>query len=129
MLPLAARIFSTLLSFAVVAVLFGLIYKFVPDTHILWADVRHGAVATAILFTLGKYALAVYIARMSVGSAYGAAGSIMALLVWVYYSAQIFFFGAEFTHISALDREHVRSMVARCGIGPTSAPQTRGSMG
>lgn len=103
-LPFTARIFNLVLSFVVISLLFALIYKFIPNAPVRWGDVVHGAIATALLFTLGKYALAVYIGKMSVGSAYGAAGSLVALLVWVYYSAQIFFFGAEFTHIYAKRR-------------------------
>jgi membrane protein len=101
---IVAQVFNQVLSFALISLVFALIYKFVPNVKITWTDVAHGAIATALLFTLGKYALAVYIGKMSVGSAYGAAGSLVALLVWVYYSAQIFFFGAEFTHIYALQR-------------------------
>ncbi len=119
-LPLTAKLFNLGLSFTVISVLFGLIYKYVPDAHIRWGDVVHGALTTALLFTLGKYALAVYIGKMSVGSAYGAAGSMVALLVWVYYSAQIFFFGAEFTHIYALREHHVRAP-GITSIGPRSA--------
>jgi membrane protein len=94
-----ARAFNVVLSFVVVTVLFALIYKFVPDVRVNWNDVWFGALATAALFTLGKYLLALYIAKAGVGSAYGAAGSLVILLFWVYYSAQIFFFGAEITHI------------------------------
>ncbi len=102
--PAGALAFNAVLSFAVISILFGLIYKFVPDAHIEWNEVIHGAIATALLFTVGKALLAIYIGKMSIGSAYGAAGSLVAILVWVYYSAQIFFFGAEFTHIYAKHR-------------------------
>src|SRR5690606_33781113 len=80
-----------------VAALFALIFKVIPDVHLRWRDVAIGAVVTAILFTIGKYLLGLYLAVGGVGSAYGAAGSLIALLVWVFYSAQILFFGAEFT--------------------------------
>lgn len=78
-------------------VLFAMLFKFVPAVRIRWQDVMPGAVLTAILFELGKALLALYIGTTGVGSAYGAAGSLVALIVWVYYSAQILFFGAAFT--------------------------------
>ena len=90
-----------LISFVAVAILFALIFKFVPDVPIAWRDVTIGAIATAFLFTIGKSLLALYIATAGIGSTYGAAGSLVALVVWVYYSAQIFFFGAEFTRAYA----------------------------
>src|SRR5205814_7598308 len=85
--------------FGVITVLFALLFKFVPARHIPWRDVRIGAVGTALLFTMGKFLLGLYLGKASVGSAYGAAGSLVAVIVWVYYSAQIFFFGAEFTRV------------------------------
>lgn len=88
-------------SFATVTLLFGLIFKFVPAVKITWREVGVGAVGTALLFTLGKFLLGLYLGKASMGSAYGAAGSVVALIVWVYYSAQIFFFGAEFTRVYA----------------------------
>ena len=106
-LPVGTRALNALISFVVISVLFALIYKFVPNAKIKWTDVIHGAIATALLFTLGKALLAIYIGKMSVGNAYGAAGSLVAMLVWVYYSAQIFFFGAEFTHIYAKHRHPI----------------------
>ena len=90
------------ISLVVIAILFALMYRVVPDTRILWSDVWMGAAATAIFFTLGKYLIGVYLGRASVGSAYGAAGSLVVVLVWVYYSAQVLLFGAEFTHVYAL---------------------------
>lgn len=92
---------NLLISIAVIAMLFALIYKFVPDTRIEWRDVWVGAAATAVMFALGKFLIGLYLGKASVGSAYGAAGSLVIVLVWVYYSAQIFFFGAEFTHLYA----------------------------
>ena len=106
-LPVGTRTLNAVISFFVISILFALIYKFVPNAKINWTDVIHGAVATALLFTLGKALLALYIGKMSVGNAYGAAGSLVAMLVWVYYSAQIFFFGAEFTHIYAKHRHPI----------------------
>ena len=84
-----------------ISVLFALIFKFVPDVKIAWRDVVIGSVATAILFEIGKLLLAVYLNTAGVGSTYGAAGSLVAFVVWVYYSAQIFFFGAIFTQVYA----------------------------
>ena len=91
-----------LISAAVITVLFALIYKVLPDVFIAWSDVWVGAFATAVLFTLGKFSLGLYIGFAGVGSVYGAAGSLVVMLVWVYYSAQIFLFGAEFTRAYAL---------------------------
>jgi membrane protein len=88
-------------SFFVVTALFALIYKYLPDAEVSWRDVWKGAIFTAVLFVLGKFALGLYLGKAGVGSAYGAAGSIIVLLVWVYYSAQIVFFGAEVTQVYA----------------------------
>jgi membrane protein len=89
-------------AFLLVAALFGTIYKVLPSVRIAWRDVVVGALVTAALFQLGKYVIGVYIGNSGLGSTYGAAGSIILLLVWVYYSAQIFLFGAEFTRTYAL---------------------------
>ncbi len=104
-LPLSAAIWGEVANFIVpllaISVLFALIFKFVPEVPIHWRDVVIGAVATAILFEIGKALLALYLATAAVGSTYGAAGSLVAFVVWVYYSAQIFFFGAVFTQVYA----------------------------
>jgi membrane protein len=86
----------------VFAVLFGILFRYLPDARIGWRAAFLGGVATALLFALGKWAIGVYVARADVGGAYGAAGSLVVLLVWVYYSAAIFFYGAELT-AAALD--------------------------
>jgi membrane protein len=86
-------------SFGVITLLFALMYKVIPDVKIQWSDVWVGAVVTALLFTLGKYGIGIYLGNASVASPYGAAGSVVVLVVWVYYSAQILFFGAEFTQV------------------------------
>jgi membrane protein len=78
-----------------------LIYKYIPDVKISWRDVGMGAIITALLFTIGKFVLGLYIGRSSFTSVYGTAGSLIIILVWVYYSAQILFFGAEFTQVYA----------------------------
>lgn len=90
-------VFSSAISFAAVACLFAVIYKVLPDVHLSWRDVWTGAMFTAGLFGLGKYLIGMYLGSGAVASSFGAAGSIVALLLWVYYSAQIFFLGAEFT--------------------------------
>lgn len=95
------HIIQLVISFGVATVLFAAIYKFLPDLKIAWKDVWVGAVATALLFAVGKWALGLYLGKAAVGSAYGAAGSLVILLVWVYWSAQILFFGAEFTQVYA----------------------------
>jgi membrane protein len=92
---------NVIISLAISSLLFGLIYKVVPDVKIHWRDVWVGAVVTAILFTLGKLAIGLYVGRSSVASPFGAAGSVVALVIWVYYSAQILFFGAELTRVWA----------------------------
>jgi len=88
-------------SFFVVAVLFAMIYKFLPDVVISWKDVWIGAAVTALLFTAGKYAIGIYLGKTATASAFGAAGSLVVLLFWVYYSALISFLGAEFTQVYA----------------------------
>jgi membrane protein len=90
-----------LVSLAFLTLLFALIFKVVPDVHTAWRDVWVGAALTAVLFTVGKYLLAAYLTRTGVASAYGAAGSLAVTLVWVYYSAQILLFGAEFCRVRA----------------------------
>ncbi len=88
-------------SFLVAALLFAMIYRFLPDVRLGWKDVWIGAAATAVLFTAGKYLIGLYLGHTAVASAFGAAGSFVVLLFWVYYSALISFFGAEFTQVYA----------------------------
>jgi len=88
-------------SFVLIMLLFAIIYKALPSVKIAWWDVWIGSAVTSVLFTLGKLFIDMYMANSSIGSAYGAAGSLVVLLVWVYYSAQIFLLGAEFTHVYA----------------------------
>jgi membrane protein len=92
---------NTVSSFFVVAVLFAAIYKFLPDVVISWKDVWVGAAVTALLFSAGKYLIGIYLGRTATASAFGAAGSLVVLLFWVYYSALISFLGAEFTQVYA----------------------------
>lgn len=95
------QVINNLISLGVITCLFALIYKVVPDVKIQWRDVWVGAFVTALLFTLGKAAIGLYLGRSSVASAYGAAASVVVITVWVYYSAQILFLGAEFTQVYA----------------------------
>jgi membrane protein len=96
-------------SFALVVVLFGTIYKVLPSVRIAWRDVFIGALVTALLFTIGKFAIGAYLGNSGLASTYGAAGSVVLLLVWVYYSAQVFLLGAEFTRSYAYQLGSLRS--------------------
>jgi uncharacterized BrkB/YihY/UPF0761 family membrane protein len=108
--------------FFVTTLLFGLIYKVLPDVQIAWSDVVVGATVTSLLFTAGKTLIGLYLGTSSLGSAYGAAGSLAILLAWVYYSAQVFFLGAEFTQVYA--NKYGSRLVARV-IKGTSADVER----
>jgi membrane protein len=100
------RAANSLLFLVIITLLFAMIYKVLPDTDIVWGDVLIGAVVTALLFAIGKFLIGLYLVYSSVTSAYGAAGSLVVVLVWVYYSAQIFYFGAEFTKVYATRSGH-----------------------
>ncbi|MDI1311077.1 YihY/virulence factor BrkB family protein [Prosthecobacter sp.] len=93
---------NDLISLLVVALLFAMIFRLVPDVSITWKDVWIGALVTALLFELGRFILGFYFGRSSLAASYGAAGSLIIILVWVYYTAQILFFGAAFTRVYAL---------------------------
>jgi membrane protein len=95
------HIWNFVISFVILTCLFSAIYKFLPDVRIEWPDVILGGAVTSLLFTIGKLALGIYLGKASFASTYGAAASIVILIVWVYYSGQIFFLGAEFTKIFA----------------------------
>lgn len=94
-------IINVAISFIVITILFGVIFKVLPDAKIAWKDVRAGAFFTAILFMLGRYLIGLYIETTAAGSPYGAAGSIIIILLWVYYTAAILYIGAEFTRVYA----------------------------
>jgi len=95
------QIVNQIVSLLCVIALFAMMYRILPSVHVGWNDVWHGAVATGILFTISKFAIGMYLGKAGVESGFGAAGSIIVLLVWVYYSSQIFLLGAEFTWIYA----------------------------
>ncbi len=95
------QVVNFFVSLGVILLLFALIFKYLPDAKIAWKDVWMGAGLTALLFVLGKYLLGLYLVHSGIGSTYGAAGSFVVLLVWVYYSSQILYFGAEFTKVYA----------------------------
>ena len=110
-LALTLPILDVLLSFAMTVLLFAMIYKYIPRETITWRDVWVGAAVTAFLFTGGKSLIGFYLGRSSFSGAYGAAGSLVVLLMWVYYSAQIFLLGAEFTRAFAYSRgSHVSTL-------------------
>lgn len=93
------NIFNAGLTFIIISVIFSVIFKFLPDVQIDWKDVRIGAFFTVTLFIIGKFLIGLYIEKVAPGSTYGAAGSIIVILVWVYYTSAILYFGAEFTQV------------------------------
>jgi membrane protein len=103
-LPFSAEVLEVLnfiISFALISVMFAAIYKVLPGAKLSWRDVLVGAVVTALLFTVGKFLIGLYLGRSLVASSYGAAGALIVVLLWIYYSPQIFLLGAEFTKIYA----------------------------
>ncbi len=99
--PFILELINFVMSFAVITLLFALIFKYLPDAHTAWNDVWIGAAVTSLLFTIGKLLIGWYLGNNAVGSTYGAAGSLVVILLWIYYSAQILLFGAEFTQVYA----------------------------
>ena len=102
-------LWNPLLSVGAITVLFAMLYKWLPNVRIAWKDVWMGAFITAILFSAGRYAIGLYLGRSAIASAYGAAGTLVVLLLWLYYSAQVFLLGAEFTCLYAKHRARCRS--------------------
>lgn len=98
-LPIVGQTLNFLISFVVTTFLFAAIYKYLPDVRIPWRNLWTGAAVTAVLFNIGKTAIGVYLGNSSIGSAYGAAGSLVVVLIWIFYSAQILLIGAEFTQV------------------------------
>jgi membrane protein len=111
---------SFFLSFAVKAFLFALIFRVIPEVRVDWKDVAIGALLTGALFEAGAYLITFYLGSAEIGLAYGAAGSLVALLVWIYYSAQIFLYGAELTHVYAKSRRPVSSAPRPSSVPPES---------
>jgi membrane protein len=114
-------------SFAVVTILFAMMFKILPDVKIAWNDVWIGAAATSVLFTLGKLLIGVYLAKGGVATPYGAAGSVVIMIVWVYYSAQILFLGAEFTKVYT--HEHGSRFVQATGNAEPVTTEQRAHQG
>lgn len=130
------RVASLVVSFLVITGLFAVIYKVLPDAKIAWRDVWIGAAVTSLLFTVGRFAIGLYIGNSSTASAYGAAGALIVLLLWIYYAAQILFLGAEFTQVyarrygSRIEPEEGAVAVtpearAQQGLGPAAPSGTR----
>ena len=113
------------ISFAVITALFALIYKLVPDASVAWKDVWVGAAITALLFVIGKSLIGLYLGRTAVGSAYGAAGSLVVLVVWIYYSSQILLLGAEFTRVYA---DHHGSRADGANVASSGSARPRVSL-
>ncbi len=98
-LPLIWTVVNTVLGLGVISVLFALLFKYLPDVELRWRDVWVGAVVTAILFTAGKQLIGLYLGKSATASSYGAAGSVVVLMLWVYYTSQVVLLGAEFTRV------------------------------
>ncbi len=124
-LLILAQLINFVVSFGIITILFALIFKVVPDVRVAWRDVWVGALVTAFLFTVGKWAIGLYLGNSAPGSTYGAAGSLIVLLLWVYYSAQILFLGAEFTQVYA-NKYGSRIVADENAIGLT--PLARGEL-
>ncbi|TPN81980.1 YihY/virulence factor BrkB family protein [Mesorhizobium sp. CU2] len=117
---LIVSVINTVVSFVLITLLFAAIYKILPDRSLKWRDVAIGSVVTALLFTLGKSLIGWYIGTSAIASSYGAAGALMVVLIWVYYSAQIFLFGAEITRAYSV-RRGSRKDLARLVAADVSA--------
>ncbi len=115
------EIVNFLVSLAVISFLIAMVYRVLPDVRLGWADVWGGALVTAILFGIGKFLIGLYLGQTSVASAYGAAGSLVVLLLWVYYSSVIMFLGAEITAVHARHRHRVRPAEFAVRVPATSA--------
>jgi len=116
--PWGLQAINWIASLVVITIIFALMFKYVPSAEIAWKDVLVGAIGTGLLFTIGKWLLGIYLAKASVGATYGAAGTLVAAVVWIYYSAQIFFFGAEFTRVYAENHGSRRVLKAQTAKTP-----------
>jgi membrane protein len=119
-LPAILHIIHLTLAFGFTTVLFAMMFKILPDTHVRWRDVWLGAAATALLFTIGKYLIGLYIGSSHVATTYGAAGALVVILLWVYYSAQILLFGAEFAKAFGDWRASRRKALSDHDVAPTA---------
>ncbi|PBC07199.1 YihY/virulence factor BrkB family protein [Mesorhizobium sp. WSM3859] len=130
---LIVSVINTIVSFALIALLFAAIYKVLPDRTLKWRDVGVGALVTALLFTIGKSLIGWYIGTSAIATSYGAAGALMVVLVWVYYSAQIFLFGAEITRAYSVRRGSRPDLAPVVAADPPAAaaapPPSRGASG
>ncbi len=122
------HVVSTLVSFAVVTIMFAMMFKWLPDVLVAWRDVRLGALLTALFFEVGKAAIGLYIGKQGLESTYGAAASIVVVLIWVYYTPQIILMGAEITHAYAKHRGSFKPQERsnRTNVRPLSQPRQRG---
>jgi len=122
------QLINLVISIAIITLLFGLIFKVLPDAEIAWRDVWVGAFVTAILFSIGKTLIGLYLGSSAVSTSFGAAGSLVILLLWIYYSAQILFFGAEFTQVYAnqLGSKIVPEGQAATTQAQQTTPKTKG---
>ena len=121
-----AQVLNFAISFLLVATIFAMIYKWMPRQRVAWSDVAVGAVITALLFTVGKTLIGLYIGRSGVASPFGAAASLVVLLLWVYYSAQVFLLGAELTWVYTQRHGSLRGKVpdpASAAAQPAAVPQ------
>jgi len=118
-----AQIVNLLVGFGLTTVIFAMIYKLMPRVHVQWHDVWIGALVTALLFTIGKFLIGLYIGKSGVASGFGAAGSIVVIFIWVYYSAQIFLLGAEFTWVYARTFGSRRDLAAAESAEQAVAPE------
>ncbi len=120
-IALLIRLLNFALSFVLISVLFAAIYKILPDRRLSWRDVGIGALVTGLLFDVGKTLIGRYIGSTATSSSFGAAGALAILLLWVYYSAQIFLLGAEFTHAYAQRHGSLRPR----DLAPTDLPESK----
>jgi membrane protein len=129
LLPLPAAVMqaaNALVTFVVIGLMFAVIYRLLPDVRLAWRNVWVGAAVTALLFTLGKSLIGLYLGRSAAASVYGAAGSFVVILLWIYYSAQVFFFGAEFTKVYS---RHFGAIVVPDPTAVTLTAEARAAQG
>ena len=123
------QVLNLVISFGILTVLFAMIFKFMPQVHVAWRDVWVGALLTALLFVIGKYLIGLYVGKSSVASSYAAAGSLVVVLLWVYYAAQVFLLGAEFTWVYATEHGSLKGSrgqnPGRKNVGKPTAPSAR----